>query len=117
MDDFIKLPRKIFTGKAFKNKNAVPFKIWIWCLGKETHNKRKVRIVVGGRPTEVVLEKGQFIYGRNKASKELNMPASTIHYWINKFASSEYDYITKENHKAFSIITIWQYYEINFADS
>lgn len=75
-ETWIKLYRKLLESPIFENEKAL--KVWIWCLLKATHIERN--ILVGQQI--VYLEKGQFIFGREKASKELKMTESTIYKYI-----------------------------------
>lgn len=73
---YIKLFRKLLNSPIFDNEKAL--KIWIWCLLKATH---KERIQLVGQQ-KVELKKGQFVFGRKVASKELKMTQSTIYKYI-----------------------------------
>lgn len=75
-ETWIKLYRKIIKSPIWENEKAL--KIWIWCLCKATYKERTQ--LVGQQ--EIQLEKGQFVFGRNKASEELNMTESTVYKYI-----------------------------------
>ena len=75
-ETWIKLYRKLLLSPIWRNEKAL--KIWIWCLLKATH-KRHEQLV--GLQT-IMLEKGQFIFGRKKASEELNMNQNTVYKYI-----------------------------------
>ena len=60
---YIKLFRKLLNSPIFENEKAL--KIWIWCLLKATH---KERLQLVGQQ-EVNLQKGQFVFGRKRASE------------------------------------------------
>ena len=59
-------------------ENEKALKIWIWCLLKATHEEREQ--LVGQQIVE--LKKGQFVFGRKKASDELQMNENTIYRYI-----------------------------------
>lgn len=59
-------------------ENEKALKIWIWCLLKATHEEREQ--LVGQQVVE--LKKGQFVFGRKKASDELQMNENTIYRYI-----------------------------------
>lgn len=103
---YIKLFRKILKSPIWDNEKAL--KIWLWCLLKATHIERTQ--LVGQR--KVNLEKGQFIFGRKKASEELNMTESTIYKYIKIL--EELQMINIESNTKFSIITIkkWEEYQV-----
>lgn len=73
---YIKLFRKLLNSPIFENEKAL--KIWIWCLLKATHKEREQLI---GRQI-VHLEKGQFVFGRKKASEELKMKERTLYDYL-----------------------------------
>ena len=73
---YIKLFRKLLKSPIWENEKAL--KIWLWCLLKATHLERDQ--LVGQQI--IHLEKGQFVFGREKASEELNMTESTVYKYI-----------------------------------
>ena len=103
---YIKLFRKLLNSPIFENEKAL--KIWIWCLLKATHKERL--LLVGQQ--EVNLEKGQFVFGRKKASEELKMSESTIYKYIKLLEKLQMISINSNN--KFSVITVekWEEYQI-----
>ena len=75
-ETWIKLYRKIMKSPIWENEKAL--KIWIWCLLKATHEERDQ--LVGQQI--VHLKVGQFVFGRNKASDEINLNENTIYKYI-----------------------------------
>jgi hypothetical protein len=75
-ETWIKLYRKIMKSPIWENEKAL--KIWIWCLLKATHEDREQ--LVGQQIVE--LKKGQFVFGRKKASDEIQMNENTIYKYI-----------------------------------
>lgn len=59
-------------------ENEKALKIWIWCLLKATHEDREQ--LVGQQIID--LRKGQFVFGRKKASDEIQMNENTIYKYI-----------------------------------
>lgn len=104
---WIKLYRKILKSPIWDNEKAL--KIWIWCLVKATHEDR-VQLV---GQQEVILQKGQFVFGRKKASEELKMTESMVYRYMKVLENLQMLYI-KPNNK-FSIVTIgkWEDYQVN----
>ena len=102
---YIKLFRKLLKSPIFENEKAL--KIWIWCLLKATHTDRQQ--LVGQQI--VNLKKGDFVFGRNKASEELKMNESTIYKYIKLLEKLQMISI-KSNNK-FSVISIekWEEYQ------
>jgi len=74
---WIKLHRKIFDNPIWQNEKAL--KIWIWCLLKANHKQNHILF----SRQQIPIKKGQFIFGRKKASQELKIPETTIYFWIN----------------------------------
>lgn len=103
---WIKLYRKILKSPIWENEKAL--KIWIWCLVKATH---KERIQLVGQQ-EVNLEKGQFVFGRKKASEELSMTESTIYKYIKLLEKLQM--ISVKSNNKFSIVSVekWEDYQI-----
>ena len=86
---WIKLYRNLLYSPIFENEKGL--KIWIWCLLKATHIDRNQ--LVGQQIVE--LKKGQFVFGRKKASEELKM-------------------ISMESNNKFSVVTVkkWEDYQL-----
>jgi len=85
-ETWIKLYRKLLKSPIFENEKAL--KIWIWCLLKATHIEREQ--LVGQQI--VHLKKGQFVFGREKASEELKMTSSTVYKYIKLLEKLRHDY-------------------------
>lgn len=105
MNGWIRLYRQLLESPVFENEKAL--KIWIWCLLKATHTDREQ--LVGLKV--VNLQKGQFIFGRKKASEELNINENTIYKYIKMLEQLEM--ITTNSNTKFTIITIrkWDEYQ------
>jgi len=105
MIGWISLHRKLLENSIFSSEKGL--KIWIWCLLKTTHKEQSFYT---GRK-KIVLKEGQFMFGRNKASIQLEMSGSTIWYWINQLCDDNYLDIKKTTQ--YSIITIknWKKYQ------
>ena len=106
---WVRLYRKTLESAVFQN--PVMLKIWIWCLLKANHEGRSVFVRTGRGETLVNLQPGQFIFGRNSASKELSLPASTIHDVMMRFRKTGNLTIFPDSH--FSIVSIskWNDYQ------
>ena len=104
---WIKLHRKIIDSAVFENPKIL--KLWIWCLCKASH--KGYESMVGNQI--VVLQEGQFIFGRKKASSELKIIESMVYKYIKLLEKLEMINI-KSNNK-FSIITIekWAFYQFD----
>lgn len=104
-DTWLKLYRKLLKSPIFENEKAL--KIWIWCLLKATHIEREQ--LVGQQI--VHLEKGQFVFGREKASDELGMTESTVYKYIKLLEKLQMISINSNN--KFSVVSIekWEDYQ------
>ena len=103
---YIKLFRKLLKSPIWENEKAL--KIWLWCLLKATHIEREQ--LVGQQI--IHLEKGQFIFGREKAAEELSMTESTVYKYIKLLEKLQMISI-KSNNK-FSVVSIekWEEYQV-----
>jgi hypothetical protein len=107
-DGFIKLHRKLLSSPTFDNPNLL--KVFIYCLLKASHCKH-IQIV---GLQNIPLLPGQFIYGRDKAGRELRMKPSTAHrYMLCLKSCGNVD--IKANNK-FSVVTVanWEVYQSVF---
>ncbi len=103
---WIKLYRKILESPIFENEKAL--KVWIWCLVKATHKEREQLV---GKQI-VHLDKGQFVTGRKKASKELKMKERTVYDYFKLL--EELHMISINSNNKFSIVTVekWEDYQV-----
>lgn len=103
---YIKLFRKLLNSPIFENEKAL--KIWIWCLLKATHIEREQ--LVGQQI--VKLKKGEFVFGRSKASEELKMTESTVYKYIKLLEKLQM--ISINSNTKFSVISIekWEEYQV-----
>lgn len=102
---WVKLYRKLLKSPIFDNEKAL--KVWVWCLLKATHVDREQLV---GRQT-VHLKKGEFIFGRKKASQELKMKEKTLYDYM-KLLENLQMLVIKSNNK-FSVVSIekWENYQ------
>lgn len=105
MAGFVKLHRCILHKAIWKNPNL--FRVFSWCLMKATWIEYEE--IVG--MTKVVLQPGQFVFGRFKAAEELGLKPSTVvdcMKWLK--ANTTID--IKSNNK-FSLVTVinWDLYQ------
>ncbi len=106
---YVKLYRKLIDSRTFQNEGLL--KVWIWCLLKANHKEAWVPISIGKGITEIHVEPGQFIFGRDKAAAELRMNPSTVWKRIKKLKNLGNCDIQSSSH--YSIITIinWDTYQ------
>ena len=77
---WIKLHRQLIDSKVFKSRSAARLKIWIAILLSATHTPYKIERSDG---SEVVLQPGDFPFGRNTWSKWLNISPRTLYRWLS----------------------------------
>ena len=106
---YVRLYRKTLESSVFQN--PVTLKVWIWCLLKANHKGQSVSVRTGRGETLVNLQSGQFIFGRNSASKELNLPASTIHDVMVRFRKTGNLTIFPDSHYSTISISKWSDYQ------
>jgi len=107
MEGYLKLHRQILDSTQFAD--PIRLKIWIWCLVRANHKKKAVSLKTGKGFTTVTVNRGQFIFGRNKAADELNIPASTVLRHMEKLQEENAINISSDNQ--YSVITICKYEE------
>lgn len=105
MTGWIKLHRKLLDSPIFQNEKL--FKVFAYCLMKASHKDHKQ--LVGRQIVE--LKKGQFVFGRKRASEELRLKESTVRDYI-KFLENLQTIVVSSDNK-FSVITVvnWAVYQ------
>lgn len=106
MDGWIKLHRCLIKKAIWKNHNL--FRVFSWCLLKANWQEEYEEMV---GMTKVVLNPGQFVFGRFKAAKELGLKPSTLVDCL-KWLKTNTTIDIKSNNK-FSVITVinWELYQ------
>lgn len=102
---YVKLWRKSIDGGWLSNH--VLWCFWCYCLMKASHKPTKV--LIGFQ--EVFLQKGQFIFGRKKCSKELNTSERSVRTCLHTLKTT--NNLTIKTTNKFSIITVvnWELYQ------
>lgn len=95
--------------------NANMLKLWIHCLLKASHAEHK--LLVGNQM--VVLEKGQFVTGRDSLSEEFNkgaksdevVAARTLWRWLKNFET--WEMLSIKSTTKYSVVTVfnWSSYQ------
>ena len=106
---WIRLYRKTLSSAVFQNETLL--KVWLWCLLRACHSAQTVSVKTGRGETLVNLQPGQFIFGRNSASKELKLPASTIHDKMKRLQQMDNLTILPDSHYSIVSITRWDIYQ------
>lgn len=105
MEGWIQLHRQLLVSDIFQNEKML--KVFVYCLLKASHKDHKQKV---GRQT-VELKPGQFVFGRKKASVELNMNESTLRDYM--YALRDENTIDIKSANKFSVITVvnWELYQ------
>jgi hypothetical protein len=101
----ILLSRSLLNSAVFQNEKWL--KVWVWCLAKANHKKQMVPITTGKGQTVVEIDRGQFIFGRHKASESLKMNPSTVRNIMDKLEKLQNIAMQKDTH--YTIVTICNY--------
>ena len=106
----IKLHRKLLDSEVFSNANTL--KVWIWVLLKSNHAQKSIPNL------NIKLKPGQFLYGRNSASQELQMAPSSVRNQVSKLLSLGLILMDSFKDKGYSLITVrkWATYQDAIAE-
>jgi hypothetical protein len=102
---YIKLWRKSLESGLLRNHKVWVF--WTWCLLKATHKEHTA--VIGYQ--QVLLQPGQFVFGRRKAAKETGLSEREVRTSI--VLLGKWKNLTIKTTNKFSIITLvnWAHYQ------
>ena len=108
---WVKLYRSGLDNELFKNSTT--WHVWTYCLLKATHKPTKV--LIGGK--SILLQPGQFIFGRKKASEETKLTERKIRTSLEHLKNTQNLTITSTN--KYSIITLinWDSYQSDTSNS
>lgn len=108
---WVKLHRKLLKSEVFRNEKLL--KVWVWCLLKATHQEYEQLVGLQVVP----LAKGQFIYGRKSASKELDINESTIRKYMKTLELM--GCISVKSTNKYSVVTVekWTLYQCDEGES
>ena len=99
----ILVARSLDESDIFQNEKWL--KVWVWCMIQANHEGKNVPVNIGKSKTSVWISRGQFIFGRHKAAKKLDMNPSTVRNIMDKFENDFKNLdIKKDTH--FSIVTV-----------
>lgn len=109
MEGWICLHRRLLESPIFSSEKGL--KIWMWCLLKASHKKKDMYL----GQQKICLQPGEFVFGRDSASNELQMSASTIRNWMVQLKKDSYVDIKTTN--KYSVVTILNWNEYQEKDS
>lgn len=104
---YICLWRKSLDSRIFTN--AKLWQLWTYCLLRSNHRPHWVTVTTGRGDTEIYLERGQFIFGRNKVAGEVNQKPSSVYKRLLKLKTIGNINIKSDTH--YSLVTICNYEE------
>ncbi len=105
MDGYVKLWRCSMGGPIFQNERL--WRVWCWCLMKASYKEHSQLVGL----QRIDLKPGQFIFGREKAAKELKLSPSAVWRAMN-FLKTNSSIDIQANNK-FSLVTVvnWELYQ------
>ena len=104
-EGWVSLYRKSINSQVFQSEGL--WKVWTWCLLRANYKNRWIQVKTGRGTTEVNVKRGQFIFGRKTASKELRMKERTVYDRMLKLAQMQNCVIESNTH--YSIVTVCNY--------
>ena len=108
-EGWIKLYRKSIHSQVFQNEGL--WKIWTWCLLKANQEDKWVSIRTGKGTSEIFVKRGQFVFGRKTAAKELRMDESTIYKRMQKLENMENLNTKSDTHCSVVTLLSWDTYQ------
>ena len=105
IDGYILLSRSIVDSAVFQNEKWL--KVWIWCLLEAGYGERTKQVKTGKGFTAVTIQRGQFVFGRNKHARDLDIHPSTLWKIIQKLKNMGNLSIISNRH--YSVITVCNY--------
>ena len=102
---WIKLHRIAMDGPIWQNKNL--WRVFSWCMMKASHKKHVQMVGL----TKVELDPGQFIFGRDAASRETGLPPSTVWTSMQWLKSNNTIDIKSDNKKSVVTLVNWALYQ------
>ncbi len=104
---FIKFWRCFVDERIFINPPL--WQLWTWCLVKANHQDKTWEPASkgGSRIVEIEIKRGQFLFGRNTASKSLKVSGSTI--WKRMLKLERLGFLDMESDRQGTIVTICNY--------
>lgn len=89
-------------------------KTWIWILMKCTYQPQFIPINTGSGNITIEIKRGEMIFGRLTAAKELKIPGSSVLRYLKKL--EEWGNITLKVNKHYTIVTVCKYDEYQVTD-
>lgn len=108
-EGFLFLHRKLIHDPIFSNEKGL--KVWLWCLMKATHKKREVYVGM----QKVLLNPGDFVFGRDSAASELQMSPSTVRNWMKVLEKDSY--LDRKVTSKYSVVSIKNWIQYQVLDS
>lgn len=106
---WVKLHRKLLESRVFANEGLL--RVWIYCLCRANHEVNYVPIKTGKGETEVQVNPGDFIFGRNSVASDLRMNPSTLYKRMKKLESMDNINIQSNSHYSVVSICNWETYQ------
>lgn len=107
---WFKIPRSIQgepTDKSAIFKDAYIWQLYSWCRFKAVYTDQLVSLKVGRGYTQIHLQRGQFLFGRNKAAEALDCNPNTLYGRLMRL--KDINLIGIQSNKQYSIVTVYNY--------
>jgi len=102
---FIVLHRKLINSQVWLNDGLL--KLFLWCLLKANHKDKWVPVNTGRGSSQVKIKRGQFLFGRKTAAKELKMKPATVYSRMQKLQNMQN--ISMQSSSHYSVVTVCNY--------
>ena len=102
---FVVLYRKIVKSEVWANADLL--KVFLWCVLKANHEDNWIPVKTGRGETTIPIKRGQFLFGRKKAAKELRMKPSSVRDRMKKLKNMQNIDIKPDTH--YSVVTVCNY--------
>lgn len=107
MEGWIKLHRKIMDSPVFDNPKLL--KTWIWCMCNAAHTTHEV--IIGRK--NIILNPGEFIFGRKKAARELGISEGTVYDYMHLLETRGSVSLKPNNKYTLVKVENWELYQIS----
>lgn len=107
--NWLKLHRSILSSPQFTSPNPNDLKVWLWLMCRAAPKKKTVTVKIGKGIQIVKLDRGQLLFGRFSAERDLNIDGSAIYRIMQRFVSD--GCILIEPNNQYSIVTLTNFIE------
>jgi 5S rRNA maturation endonuclease (ribonuclease M5) len=103
------LYRKIIDSVVFKDPEL--FQLWIYCLTEANYKRTTANIKIGAEYRQITLDRGQFLFSLDRASKKTGQPPSSIRERLKKLEKMRNIRLEKVEGRTLVTICKWRNYQ------